>query len=66
MDKNEVYKMQQYACHDNIEFGSLQDAFSKAIKEDTIKCPECLKIVNQEELDTFGGLCEECSGAFDE
>jgi len=66
MDKSEVYKMQQYTCHDKIELGSLQDAFSKAMKEDKIKCHECLKEVHQEELDTFGGLCEECSGAFDD
>ncbi len=25
------------------------------------KCPECLEEVYQEELDTFGGLCEECN-----
>lgn len=30
------------------------------------KCPECLQPTPQEELDMFGGLCEECSGAFDE
>lgn len=33
---------------------------------DLVKCPECLATVLQEELDTFGGLCEECSGAFDD
>lgn len=66
MDKTEARKMQQYTCHDNIEFGSLQDAFSKVMKEHTIKCPECLKNVHQEELDMFGGLCEECSGAFND
>jgi len=31
-----------------------------------IKCPECLQTTTQAELDMFGGLCEECSGAFDE
>lgn len=31
-----------------------------------IKCPECLGSVDQSELDMFGGLCEECSGAFDD
>lgn len=30
------------------------------------KCPECLQPTDQDELDMFGGLCEECSGAFDE
>ena len=25
------------------------------------KCPECLQIVEQDELDTFGGLCEDCA-----
>ena len=30
-----------------------------------IKCSECLQQCSQEELDMFGGLCEECSGAFD-
>lgn len=29
------------------------------------KCPECLQTSKQSELDMFGGLCEECSGAFD-
>lgn len=24
-------------------------------------CPECMAIVPQEELDMFGGLCEECN-----
>lgn len=27
-----------------------------------VKCPECLANVTQEELDMFGGLCEDCSG----
>ena len=27
-----------------------------------VKCPECLTIVSQDELDMFGGLCEACSG----
>lgn len=31
-----------------------------------VKCPECLNVCSQEELDMFGGLCEECSGAFDD
>ena len=26
-----------------------------------VKCPECLEETTQEELDTFGGLCEECA-----
>lgn len=30
------------------------------------KCPECLLPTPQDELDMFGGFCEECSGAFDE
>ena len=30
------------------------------------KCPECLQPTPIDELNTFGGLCEECSGAFDE
>lgn len=36
--------------------------------ENTIEptCPECLQPTPQDELDMFGGLCEECSGAFDE
>lgn len=29
-------------------------------------CPECMALVAREELETFGGLCEECSGAFDD
>jgi len=35
-------------------------------KEVIIRCPECLGRCERDELDTFGGLCEECSGAFDE
>jgi len=31
-------------------------------KANTPQCPECLSIVGQQELDTFGGLCEECTG----
>ena len=31
------------------------------IQEDKLKCPECLREVEQCELDMFGGLCEECS-----
>lgn len=31
---------------------------------DKIECPECLNEVDQEELDMFGGLCEECAGVF--
>jgi len=31
-----------------------------------IICPECLEKTSQDELDMFGGFCEECSGAFDE
>lgn len=30
------------------------------------KCPECLQPTPEDELRMFGGLCEECSGAFDE
>lgn len=32
---------------------------------DLVVCPECLTFVHKEELEMFGGLCEECSGAFD-
>lgn len=31
-----------------------------------MKCPECLQDVDQEELDMFGGLCEECAMADEE
>lgn len=34
-------------------------------EEQTI-CMECLQPCSEEELDMFGGLCEECSGAFDD
>lgn len=60
MDKNEVYKMQQYTCHENIECGSFEDSYITEIKEDLIKCPECFQLVSQKELDKFGGLCEVC------
>ncbi len=26
-----------------------------------IRCPECLKVTDQKELDMFGGLCEDCT-----
>ncbi len=29
-------------------------------KIEVVKCPECLNPTPQEELDMFGGLCEEC------
>ena len=29
-------------------------------------CPECMEETSQDELDMFGGLCEECSGAFED
>lgn len=35
------------------------------LRQEKVICPECLKRVTQEELDMFGGLCEECSGVFD-
>lgn len=30
--------------------------------EELSKCPECLCVTLQDELDTFGGVCEECYG----
>jgi hypothetical protein len=30
-----------------------------------ITCPECLQRTTQTELNTFGGLCEECSSFID-
>ncbi len=30
-------------------------------KQEPIKCPECMEITSQEELNTFGGLCEQCA-----
>ncbi len=30
-------------------------------KEEVTKCPECLETCSQEELDLFGGLCEQCN-----
>ena len=33
---------------------------SKKPMSEEIKCPECLKTTTQEELDLFGGFCEEC------
>lgn len=35
------------------------------MKADKVQCPECLEEVTQEELDTFGGLCEECGSNYD-
>lgn len=31
----------------------------------SFKCPECFEMTDAEELETFGGMCEECSGAFE-
>ena len=31
-----------------------------------LKCPECLDITTQHELDMFGGLCEHCTDSFTE
>lgn len=44
--------------------GLVQDV-SESQKQPT-QCPECFREADQNELDTFGGLCEECSGAFDD
>jgi len=27
----------------------------------SVECPECMEKVEQEELDMFGGLCENCT-----
>ncbi len=27
----------------------------------SVECPECIKKIEQEELDMFGGLCENCT-----
>ena len=37
------------------------DLFSVVVRSESLKCPECLKPVDQQELDMLGGLCEECS-----
>lgn len=34
--------------------------------ENKSRCPECLTQCSVEELEMFGGLCEECSVAFDD
>lgn len=49
---------------ENYESGD--DAFHVATefaKERTaiVECAECLQITTQDELDSFGGLCEDCS-----
>lgn len=31
-----------------------------------VRCPECLREVEQEELDIFGGFCENCREPLDE
>ena len=56
--KNEETKVQPTSKNDNDVKPLVSGSFSK--------CPECLQSTPQDELDTFGGLCEECSGAFDE
>lgn len=43
-----------------------QEALSKALSLSSVsisvvKCPECLGVKDQEELDMFGGLCENCT-----
>lgn len=52
-------------------FDVVMDGMWKALQQNIVigsvsKCPECLQPTPQDELDMFGGLCEECSGAFDE
>lgn len=41
----------------------LCDACGYALEKEAEKsiCPECLTPTTQDELDMFGGLCEECS-----
>lgn len=34
---------------------------SQLVSISVVECPECLQPKTQEELDTFGGLCEDCS-----
>ena len=31
------------------------------MKQELVECPECSREVTQEELDDFGGWCEECT-----
>lgn len=40
---------------DQMENESLDRMFPR------VKCPECLQTCSQDELDMFGGLCEECT-----
>lgn len=42
-----------------------EDCAEERTVPDKDSCPECMQEVSQEELDMFGGLCEECSGAFE-
>lgn len=55
---------------ENVDFGTntLKGELSEAKGKinPAVKYPECLKTVHQHELDMFGGLCEECSGAFND
>lgn len=32
-----------------------------SIVSNSVECPECMEKVKQEELDMFGGLCENCT-----
>lgn len=36
------------------------------MKDEKVKCPECLEEIDQEELDTFGGMCEKCGSDNDD
>jgi Zn finger protein HypA/HybF involved in hydrogenase expression len=46
-------------CELDAEKYNFINRISEAIPE--LKCPECLNTVEQDELDMFGGLCEECN-----
>lgn len=38
---------------------------NKHCNANPVACPECLTRVTQNELDTFGGLCEDCATILD-
>jgi len=46
-----------------IQLDKCLDEIANVGKEnyEPLVCPECLNLVSQDELDMFGGLCEECN-----
>jgi hypothetical protein len=49
---------------DNLNW--FMDNYAPGLRQNCEQCPECFQPTEKDELKMFGGLCEECSAAFDE